>query len=719
MKTTNFFKAIAKLMTVLIAVMAVSCEESPETIDDESGSDGDLKGNVVVMDEQVVQYVESCQNDSIIKFSSSIPENLIPRIGSIIYVPQSEKTPYGYLGKIIKVEKTDGYKVFTETAPLDEVFGDLSVGGTIESINAIDEVLDAEGNPIEYEIVDSLYQETGTKVSVKSRAQDFNLKDKLIKFPFDIYNGEAGKKSIKISGEVYAGLRNFSLSIDIHRQNVSYVDLNLTPCVGFNATSTVKLAGDKKEIDDILIGKVTFHATIPTAVGIPLIFPITLYVYGTCGASGEITATLRFQPEYSTNWNVKYENGQWTCDKNDPPARNPWIASEFEVKGEIHCGPKLGVRVGLYNATSGIGIDVIPKYSVGCSVSISSENILNINPLVEQTITISSEAYCVAGLFGKQFAKATFRFPDYVLWNDKMYLLPQYSDFTATGNGVHGEISYKIDQNYFLKFMGFKHGLTIFDSDGTTEIETEYPASSHTDSKGFSYYNYSSRELPENRTFYASPTIFGLNRKFHGEKHEFMTGECPLCPDNKHPHVVDLGLPSGTVWSCCNIDAYAPEQSGHYYGWGETKVWQPNSYSYVIRTNESHYSVTDQYIDIGSDIAGTQYDVAHVIMGGSWKMPTSTQIYELQSLCVWQWYPLNGVEGYLVKGPNGHKIFLPATRQLRDDGGLLFDGNAFGSYWTSNGGSKAIANALLFDPNGVHVTGNNRAMGLSVRPCRK
>lgn len=235
----------------------------------------------------------------------------------------------------------------------------------------------------------------------------------------------------------------------------------------------------------------------------------------------------------------------------------------------------------------------------------------------------------------------------------------------------------------------------------------------------YTYYNYSSRELPENRTFYASPTIFGLNRKFHGEKHEFMTGECPLCPDNKHPHVVDLGLPSGTVWSCCNIDAYAPEQSGHYYGWGETKVWQPNSYSYVIRTNESHYSVTDQYIDIGSDIAGTQYDVAHVIMGGSWKMPTSTQIYELQSLCVWQWYPLNGVEGYLVKGPNGHKIFLPATRQLRDDGGLLFDGNAFGSYWTSNGGSKAIANALLFDPNGVHVTGNNRAMGLSVRPCRK
>ena len=27
------------------------------------------------------------------------------------------------------------------------------------------------------------------------------------------------------------------------------------------------------------------------------------------------------------------------------------------------------------------------------------------------------------------------------------------------------------------------------------------------------------------------------------------------CPDDKHPHLIDLGLPSGTKWACCNVGA--------------------------------------------------------------------------------------------------------------------------------------------------------------------
>ena len=33
---------------------------------------------------------------------------------------------------------------------------------------------------------------------------------------------------------------------------------------------------------------------------------------------------------------------------------------------------------------------------------------------------------------------------------------------------------------------------------------------------------------------------------------------------------VDLGLPSGTRWATCNIDAAAPGQPGKHYAWGET-----------------------------------------------------------------------------------------------------------------------------------------------------
>ena len=53
------------------------------------------------------------------------------------------------------------------------------------------------------------------------------------------------------------------------------------------------------------------------------------------------------------------------------------------------------------------------------------------------------------------------------------------------------------------------------------------------------------------------------------------------CPDNHHPHMIDLGLPSGTKWSCCNMGADTPEAYGGYFSWGETKTktnfdWKTN-----------------------------------------------------------------------------------------------------------------------------------------------
>ena len=30
------------------------------------------------------------------------------------------------------------------------------------------------------------------------------------------------------------------------------------------------------------------------------------------------------------------------------------------------------------------------------------------------------------------------------------------------------------------------------------------------------------------------------------------------CPDDDHPHKIDMGLPSGTKWACCNVGAYRP-----------------------------------------------------------------------------------------------------------------------------------------------------------------
>ena len=77
------------------------------------------------------------------------------------------------------------------------------------------------------------------------------------------------------------------------------------------------------------------------------------------------------------------------------------------------------------------------------------------------------------------------------------------------------------------------------------------------------------------------------------------------CSDSHHPHAIDLGLPSGTKWACCNVGATTPERYGGYYAWGETG--EKTSY---YESNYGYYNTSTGYADIGSDIAGTSLIIA-------------------------------------------------------------------------------------------------------------
>ena len=69
------------------------------------------------------------------------------------------------------------------------------------------------------------------------------------------------------------------------------------------------------------------------------------------------------------------------------------------------------------------------------------------------------------------------------------------------------------------------------------------------------------------------------------------------CPDNNHPHLIDLGLKSGTMWACCNMGAQSPGEYGGYYAWGETSekesyTWE--NYAYWYDTNgDGSVSIAD------------------------------------------------------------------------------------------------------------------------------
>ncbi len=141
---------------------------------------------------------------------------------------------------------------------------------------------------------------------------------------------------------------------------------------------------------------------------------------------------------------------------------------------------------------------------------------------------------------------------------------------------------------------------------------------------------------------------------------------------------IDLGLPSGTKWASWNVGATKPEEYGCYYAWGEIEERVDYNWGTYTHCDDSSYNCHD----IGDDIAGTQYDVAHMKWGGSWRIPSKDQIKELIDKCTKKWINKNGVNGNLFTGPNGNSIFLPAAGEYMND--ELIDKESNGYYWSSS-----------------------------------
>ena len=171
---------------------------------------------------------------------------------------------------------------------------------------------------------------------------------------------------------------------------------------------------------------------------------------------------------------------------------------------------------------------------------------------------------------------------------------------------------------------------------------------------------------------------------------------------------VDLGLPSGLKWATVNVGAELPEEFGSYYAWGMTTTPADNNYF-------QEYCLT--YGVEMDDISGDpQYDVATLLWGGTWRMPTKDEFTELRVYCTCEWTTQNGVVGYKITGTNANHIFLPAAG-YREYSIPFFEGMS-GSYWTSTPRENLMGSYYFgFDPEN-YWDGNSspRFDGLSVRP---
>ncbi|MBR4593646.1 MAG: hypothetical protein IKO33_03580, partial [Bacteroidaceae bacterium] len=195
--------------------------------------------------------------------------------------------------------------------------------------------------------------------------------------------------------------------------------------------------------------------------------------------------------------------------------------------------------------------------------------------------------------------------------------------------------------------------------------------------------------------------------------------------DDKIAHeYVDLGL--SVKWATCNVGARKPEDNGNLYSWGEigptdiydplsrlTSKWGSNLSGFTKYNLDSENGTVDNKTTLDPED-----DVAHVVWGGKWRMPTKQEQVELRNNCTWEWTTLNGVNGYRVTskipGYTDRSIFLPAAGAADN---LRYEYGSTGYYWSSSIESLDDGRVLCFSAAIINITSRYAAISMGSREC--
>lgn len=205
-----------------------------------------------------------------------------------------------------------------------------------------------------------------------------------------------------------------------------------------------------------------------------------------------------------------------------------------------------------------------------------------------------------------------------------------------------------------------------------------------------------------------------------------IVAECSVKVNKKIvvPDAIDLGLK--VKWASFNLGASAPEEYGDYYAWGETKTKEKYTWGTYMWCNGAASSLTKYNtsssrgpIDNKTKLDPDD-DVAHTVLGGTWRMPTEDEMQELISQCSWEWKKYNGVYGYQATSKvNGKSLFFPAAGCYDD--GTLKSLEYSCKYWTSSlfTDSRAAMCGEFYVSNGknkLSVSYYFRYYGYPIRP---
>ena len=668
----------------------------------EEYGDFELQDNVIFIAEAYEDFIVEVIDSSAIVLRNEIDEELYPQVGDIVYCMATKNSPYGFTGRIVSAEvKGNKTRFTTENINITDIFRELHMDMPVEMPDDISYMIDENGEKVECKVVSNdiwkEMEDSGANVETKvgfnndiSHTFEFGIRDT------DIYEGH-----------IYIGLGT-SISVNISGGKLEKLLFSTTKRCGL--VGSMKCSWDNT--DDDKDKKKLLDKTIMLPFSIvagPLILTPDFHVEAGLFFTAEATlqGDLSFELEH-TRCEFGYINGEPTYETQNiaTDGNRVFALTKFEAKGEAGIYAETGLELALYTRHM-LALGASAKASFGLSVegeiSFGNEDLFQVNPKITVGPELTTGVYCFSELLKAAGNDTKFGFfTNHKLAKFELPIFPKFMNFVSEKiNGIFSA-SAEVDKTNLVKTE--EEGFALFKKDDkNTPLE------------------HKKMEIRATKAVSQGSASFDVSNPDDHIIMPYVKADGKYWYLDEDDRWVDLGL--SVLWARYNVGATSPEEYGEYYAWGETE--EKSSYTYE---NYKHCTITGYeddgypifyYHNIGKDISGTSYDVAHVKWGNGARMPRLEEIQELVNNCSWSANTYNGVKGMRITGQNGNSIFLSFAGLRSDE--CIEERGYDGYYWSGTDYEEyyyGYAYCLFFYDADYSLWDEDRCCGMSVRPVK-
>lgn len=432
-------RKISTIIFLLALFFSTSCnkdeikEENPEISGPTIETDGEritLRNGTLLFSQEQIGYIDSVSADTILMFNRKTPQHLLPQVGTIVVqLERIPNIPDGFVGRITDIHsQNEGYRVTTETIPLEDAFSEIKLEGTVDLV----------------------------PVDIATRGISLEMdEDGFLAFPYTFKNMPEG-----LSLECRLGIKL------IHSGDLVKGDFHCIILTKVGSTIGLELESKTgispfENFDGIAI------PLTPPGTPVTRIFTPNLILKPYFSIEGGLTLNAEY------NYSKVYvadcvQNGkqwsqgsyQWPEDKN----HNELTVNEMSIKGNMEAGLGLGLELRVLNSKSVKISDVLAGKLIGEGGFDLSENPTNAYELLKDARLDKHfllENECIVTVGPLEIPVLNVEKP---LWEESYYILPEIENISANVEKNTAVISTQIKRN--LLFQDTKIGIGLWDDLG-------------------------------------------------------------------------------------------------------------------------------------------------------------------------------------------------------------------------------------------------------------